>query len=180
MTILVTYSSKHGSTKEIAEHVATRLGSDDLPVQVEPMKHVTDLTRYDAFVVGSALYFGSWMKEALAFVRQHQAELSAKPLWLFSSGPLGDEIVDAEGHDLRETAEPKEIDELSEILHPREHVVFFGALDSHDFSFTERLIHALPAGKKLLVEGDFRDWDEIDAWTESIAAALADAAAVQT
>ena len=169
MSVLITYASKHGSTREIAERIAAMLETNHVDVDVQPMKAVKDVSNYDAFVVGSAVYFGSWMKDATAFVRQHQDTLSQRPVWLFSSGPLGTDTVDAEGNDPREAAEPKELAELIETLKPRKHLVFYGALDSHDFGFTERLLHALPAGKKLLLEGDFRDWDEINRWAEMIA-----------
>ena len=180
MTILVTYASRHGSTGEIASRIAARLNAAGMTVEVQPMKHITTLSHYDVFVIGSALYFGSWMKEAVAFARQHQSEISARPVWLFSSGPLGTETVDTEGHDIRESTVPKELAELTEVLKPREHVVFPGALDSHNFGVTERMIRALPGGKKLLVEGDFRDWEEIDAWAEQIAAKIAGPVTVQS
>ena len=54
---------------------------------------------------------------------------------------------------------------------PRDHHIFFSALDSDELSFMERMVvkgvHA-PAG-------DFRDWNEIDAWATSIVHALAPA-----
>jgi deazaflavin-dependent oxidoreductase (nitroreductase family) len=48
-----------------------------------------DIIRYDADAIGSAVYFGSWLKEAVACVRDNQAIFKQRPPWLFSSGPLG-------------------------------------------------------------------------------------------
>jgi menaquinone-dependent protoporphyrinogen oxidase len=94
-------------------------------------------------------------------------------VWLFSSGPLGSKKTDEEGRDLRDAAEPKQIPELREAIAARDHRVFFGALDRSTLTCTEWVVAALPAGRKLLVEGDFRDWQDIDAWTQGIARELA-------
>lgn len=172
MRILIGYASKHGATREIAEHIATTLRAAGHDADSQAVNSVADLAGYDAFVIGSAVYFGSWRKEATEFVLKHQDLLASRPVWLFSSGPLGTEPTDAEGNDLREVTEPKQIDEFRGVIRPREHRVFFGALDREDFGLTEKLITALPAGRKLLQVGDFRDWEEITAWTEKIAREL--------
>jgi menaquinone-dependent protoporphyrinogen oxidase len=93
-------------------------------------------------------------------------------VWLFSSGPLGTSDVDAAGNDVREAAVPKELARIQDVIKPRDHRVFFGALDHTTFGLPERLLWALPGSRQLLIEGDFRDWSEIDAWATSIANAL--------
>ena len=54
--------------------------------------------------------------------------------------------------------------------------MFFGALDPAKLRGGHRLIGMLPAAKKLLIEGDFRDWRDIEAWAGGIAEALVPAA----
>jgi menaquinone-dependent protoporphyrinogen oxidase len=92
-------------------------------------------------------------------------------VWLFSSGPLGSETVDAEGNDVRETAEPKEFAEFRDALNPRDMRIFFGAYDpdSRPVGLMERLTRMMPAARDALPAGDFRDWPEIEAWAGSIA-----------
>jgi menaquinone-dependent protoporphyrinogen oxidase len=91
-------------------------------------------------------------------VHGHQAILARHPVWLFSSGPLGTEVKDAE-------QQPKEMAEFQQALRPRDERIFFGALDYHKLSFPERMIlKAMRAP-----EGDFRDWPAIEAWAASIA-----------
>jgi menaquinone-dependent protoporphyrinogen oxidase len=51
--------------------------------------------------------------------------------------------------------------------------VFFGALDRSRFGPLERLLRVLPAGRALLLEGDFRDWADVESWAAGIAQALA-------
>jgi menaquinone-dependent protoporphyrinogen oxidase len=67
-----------------------------------------------------------------------------------------------EGQDVRESAEPKEMAEFVDAVHPKQHRVCYGVLDPDKLGFGERLIGKLPAGRDLLPEGDFRDWSEIE------------------
>lgn len=172
MNVLIAYATKHGSTRGIADRIAETLQAAGLDVDVRRVQDAGDLDHYDAFIIGSAVYFGSWRKEATRFVQRHRENLAGKPVWLFSSGPIGPDVVDDAGVDVRESAVPKQIAELREIIQPKDHRVFFGALDRSRFGLTERLISSLPASRELFVEGDFRDWDNITDWAETIARSL--------
>jgi len=172
MTVLVTYASKYGGTAGIAEHIAETLNGAGLDAVSRPITASAELGEYDAFVLGSALYIGSWLKEALRFARQHRDTLASRPTWLFSSGPLGTATTDAQGRDVRQAAGPKQLNELREMLCARDHRVFSGVSDHTHFDFCDRLVYTLPAGKKLLVDGDFRDWAEVEAWADEIALTL--------
>jgi menaquinone-dependent protoporphyrinogen oxidase len=172
MRVLVVYGSKYGSTQGIAERIAGKLIETGHQSAAVPVESAGRLEGYDAFVIGSAAYMGSWLKEPAEFVRRNKAILSTRPVWLFSSGPLGRESTDQHGRDLRETSVPKEIAEFNGSIIPRDHHVFFGAADHTKFSIAHRLVYAMPAIRKVLMDGDYRDWKEIDGWAESIAKAL--------
>jgi menaquinone-dependent protoporphyrinogen oxidase len=120
------------------------------------------------------VYLGQWQKDAVAFVEANASLLSARPTWLFSSGPLGKDPMTASGYDKRETAVSASLlATLTEAAHPRGHRVFGGLLEPDHLSIGPRLMRILPAGRRLLEEGDFRDWAEIAAWTDEIAGELA-------
>jgi len=174
VSVLVAYASKHGSTKEVAERIAEKLGAAGLKATALPVSAVRDVGGYDAVVLGSALYMFHWMKDAKSFARRNRAALAGRPLWLFSSGPFGPEAVDKEGRDKLEVSGPRELDELREMLHPRDHRVFFGAWDRRNkpIGFWERMVNVMPAGRASMPDGDFRDWPMIDAWADGIAAEL--------
>jgi menaquinone-dependent protoporphyrinogen oxidase len=112
---------------------------------------------------------GHWQKEAAEFVRRNRAVLAGRPVWLFSSGPLGTEPADAQGRDLTVAAEPRELAEVTEAIHPRGHRVFFGALDPGRLGLGERALRKLSAARAIMPEGDFRDWAQIEAWARGIA-----------
>jgi menaquinone-dependent protoporphyrinogen oxidase len=131
-----------------------------------------DLLVYDAFVVGSAAYMGSWLKEATEFMRSNRVMLATRPVWVFSSGPLGTASKDAEGRDVLATSEPREFSEFRDTIKPRTARVFFGALNPSKLGLSHRTFRRIPAGRRLLPEGDFRDWTVVDAWADSIALEL--------
>jgi menaquinone-dependent protoporphyrinogen oxidase len=182
MKVLVAYASRHGATTGIAERVGQVLSSHGLDVMVRPVADAEPLGGYDAFVVGSAAYMGRWLKDARQFVQHHEAELTAHPTWLFSSGPIGAETVDKHGRDVREASRPVEFGELASEIRPRGTAVFFGAFDpeAEPIGAWERLgapFLRMPAVRKSMPAGDFRDWPAIEAWAGEIAEALTTVAA---
>jgi menaquinone-dependent protoporphyrinogen oxidase len=158
MSILVAYASKHGSTQGIAERIAEQLRQLGKQAEARPVEAVEDPGSYESLVIGSAVYYGSWLKEATEWVHRNRAVLARRPVWLFSSGPLGTEVQDAE-------QQPKEMAEFRETIAPRDQRIFFGALDPSRLSFAERMmVKAVRAPA-----GDFRDWEAVEAWAASIA-----------
>jgi menaquinone-dependent protoporphyrinogen oxidase len=180
-TVLVAYGSRHGGTRGIAERIGSVLRTEGLDATVTAAEDVQDTDAIDAFVIGSGVYIGSWLKEPLAFIERNRDALGARPVWLFSSGPL---LQAKEGEDpLTQALGPldgpgsggrKKIAELTAAIHPRDHRVFHGAFDPHDppRAMAERLVRLMPASKSILPPGDFRDWDAIEAWAREIAATI--------
>ncbi|MFG2045183.1 flavodoxin domain-containing protein [Dactylosporangium sp. NPDC048998] len=164
MRVLVTAASKHGSTAEMAELIGAVLGGHGLDVQVSAPGDVDDLAGYGAVVLGSAVYAGRWLAAAVQFADRHAAALAARPVWLFSSGPIGDPPIPAE--------DAVDVRRVLAAAGPVEHRVFPGALYRSRLGFAERaLVAALRAPY-----GDFRDWAAVRGWAHDIGAALTGAA----
>ncbi len=174
MRVLVAYASKHGATKGIADFIGERLRQGGLQVDVLDVDGVKSVGDYDAFVIGSALYMFHWQKETAKFVSRNKSILSTRPVWLFSSGPVGKERLNAKGQDLLDpsVSGPKELEELKAEVHPRDHRVFFGVLDPARLGFFYNQLRKSATIRESLPEGDFRDWKEIEAWSEGIARSL--------
>jgi len=171
-SVLVAYASRHGFTQGIADRIATTLRASGQTVDERPLASVGDLSGYEACVIGSAAYIGQWLRPATEFVRSHRDALADRPLWLFSSGPLGTSTTDAKGRDALEAMEPRQFAEFRTLLKPRGLRVFFGGLDPSRLGRSERMVRAAPAMRQLMPEGDFRDWPAIDAWAQEIALEL--------
>ncbi len=173
MRVLVAYASKHGATAGIADRVAERIAASGIEAESVEVTKVRNVSDYDAYVVGSAVYMSRWMKEAARFVNSHGDDLADKPLWLFSSGPLGEDLIDDKGRDVFESSRPKDFDELK-ALSPVDERVFFGAYDPEAPAkgMAEKLMKKMPASARTLPVGDFRDWDAIDAFADEVVDAL--------
>jgi menaquinone-dependent protoporphyrinogen oxidase len=160
MNILVTYATKHGSTAEIARVIARDLREAGFEVEVQEVDHVTSLEAVDAVVLGSAIYVGQWQGAALRFIDRFEEQLKARSVWLFSSGPIGD--------DPKPVEEPPATSDLLARTGALEHQSFTGKLDRSHLGFGDRLIASVVRAP----EGDFRDWDAIRGWAVHIARQL--------
>jgi menaquinone-dependent protoporphyrinogen oxidase len=162
MTVLVTAASEHGATDEIAARIGADLAERGFEVDVRAPDEVHDLDPYEAFVVGSAVYMGHWLKAARSFVDTHADELAQRPTWLFSSGPI---VGDPPRPD---PADEEAGREALEIARAREHKLFAGKLDRSKLGLLEKTaVRAAHAS-----EGDHRDRDEVARWATEIAAQL--------
>jgi menaquinone-dependent protoporphyrinogen oxidase len=158
MTVLVTAASSHGATEEIAARIAAELVETGIEVELKNPEELRDISQYDAFVVGSGIYFGQWLKPARKFIESHVGELSRRPTWLFSSGPI---VGDSPTPGADDTAKG---DALAETVHAREHKAFAGKLDESKLNWCERVAVRCAHAR----EGDYRDWQAIDEWAAAI------------
>jgi menaquinone-dependent protoporphyrinogen oxidase len=160
MKVLVTAGSKYGSTREIAEAIGEVLTERGLDIAVVPPEEVDSVDAYDAVVLGSAVYAGRWQQDVKELMDRVGDGLRGRPVWLFSSGPIGNPPKPEE--------DPVDAAEMMERSQAREHRVFAGKLVKQQLSFPEKaIVIALRAP-----EGDFRDWDAVRSWASGIADTL--------
>lgn len=188
--VLVVYASRHGATRGIAERIAAALTEAGVNASATSAETARDVAVADAYVIGSGVYMGSWLKEGTDFLSHYAETLATRPVWLFSSGPLKGSTAKTEGLSAEEAAlgpldgpgsgGRKKVAELSELVHARENHVFFGAFNPADppKAMPERFVRLMPGSKGLLPPGDFREWDVIDAWARTIARELREAVPV--
>jgi menaquinone-dependent protoporphyrinogen oxidase len=160
MNVLVTVASKHGATTQIAEAIGRALAKADIGAEVVAPDEVRSLKGYDAVILGSAVYAGRWLDEAKRFVEREAPALAERPVWLFSSGPIGDPPKPDE--------EAIDVAPIRAVTGARDHRIFAGLLDKSQLGFGERAIVKVVRAE----EGDYRPWPEIEAWVAGIAAAL--------
>lgn len=165
MKILLTSSSRHGSTDEIAEVIAERLRSSGLGVDLCQPQEVTEVSGYDAFVLGSAIYMTRWTPEAVDFTHRFREQLRGRPVWAFSVG--------LSGLPKGEISDPHRIGPVLLALDPVDHQTFPGRFQPGDLSLRERTIARMGGAS----EGDFRDFEAVREWADAIAATLGGAAA---
>ena len=135
MRVHVIVASRHGATREIATAIGAALrerGLDVIDLELDGATP-TDL-RFgsdDAIVLGSAIYAGSWIKDARRFLDRYVDEINLHRTWLFSSGPLGDD-PNAEGMD------PTRLATMQLDTGAVDHHIFGGRLDRSQLGRGER------------------------------------------
>jgi menaquinone-dependent protoporphyrinogen oxidase len=153
--ILVAYASKAGSTSKVARAIGETLSAQGASVEVLQIKHVKDVSTYQAVIIGSAIRIGQWLPEAVNFVKAHQAELRQRPTAYFLvSGFLKDNTPEV----MQKVS--AYLDPVRAIFEPASIGLFAGKMDYSKLSFLDRTI-AKAVGS---VEGDWRNWDAIRAW----------------
>jgi menaquinone-dependent protoporphyrinogen oxidase len=164
--VLVLAASRHGATAEIAAALAATLAECEtgraggLTAIAMPVEQRPDASSSDAVILGSAVYAGHWLDSAREYAATHADVLRRRPVWLFSSGPIGEPPFPPD--------EPYDVQPLTSLIGPRGHRVFPGRLDTSRLSFGER---AMVTAMRAPV-GDFRDWDAVRAWATELAGAI--------
>lgn len=161
MRVLVAVASRHGATREIGDAVGDVLREEGLDVDVHDAGTAPAPDGYAAVVLGSASYLGRWLEPARDYVERYAEGLVDRPVWLFTSGPIGEPLRPDE-------REAVNLDEVVAATQARAHTLFPGKLDKGTLGFGER---AMVAAFRVR-EGDFRDWDTIRAWAAGIAREL--------
>jgi menaquinone-dependent protoporphyrinogen oxidase len=165
MKVHVITASKHQSTTGVGEAIAERLRSHGLHVVTEDADEVRRLPpREEAIVIGSPIYLGKWMKQAHRVMEEISAEPPGRRIFMFSVGPVGDppNPVDA--------AAEEEV-EMFAAERAESSRMFSGRIDRSLLGPLEKL--AVTAVKA--PDGDYREWEQIEAWADEIAHRLAPA-----
>lgn len=160
MKILLTASSRHGATDEVAGAIAERLRAFGIDVDRARPEDVTSVEGYDAFVIGSAIYMTRWTDEAVGFTERFHKALVAHPVWAFSVG--------LSGLPKGRVADPRRIGPVLLSMEPEDHVTFPGRFDPSELSWRERSIARVGGAS----EGDFLDLDAVREWADAIATTL--------
>jgi menaquinone-dependent protoporphyrinogen oxidase len=156
--MLVAYASKLGSTGEIAAEIGKTLSANGLSVDVRPMQENLSLEEYQAILLGSAVRFGNWLPEAVAFVEANRKALNRVPVALFTVH------ITNQGDDETSRRNRQEfLDQVRPLVDPVEEIFFAGKFDRRGAA---ELMPGLLA--RLVPTMDFRKWEKIRAWAEGI------------
>jgi menaquinone-dependent protoporphyrinogen oxidase len=156
--VLVAYASKYGSTGGVADAIGKELCSTGAAADVVLIKNAVNLSSYQGVVIGSAIYMGKWMPDAIDFVKQNRDILRQVPVAYFLVC-----MTLSQPTEKKRTEVLSYMDSILEIVPEVKPVgigTFAGALDYNNLSGLKKMILKAKGSP----EGDFRDWSAIRAW----------------
>lgn len=187
--VLVTYASMSGSTAEVAQAVADQLNRDGVIAELKPIAQVTDISSYDAVVLGAPMIL-EWYHDMVNFIVKNQEALKSLPTAYFLTQLHLTRLPETEVGgvpvylDLKLAQAPVHSEKLSTseklgspascvgstlkkapMVKPLSIGFFGGELDYGKLKFFPWLFVKLIIRGK---EGDYRNWDAIREWTEII------------
>jgi menaquinone-dependent protoporphyrinogen oxidase len=141
MKVLIAYATEHGSTREIAQEIGQVLESKGLDVEVLDVSEASNISSYDAAVVGAPVIGFKFLIPAREFVIANKDALSSIPVAFFTLGMFMKK--DTPG---RRRWFTRRLKVVTRHVEPRD-IGFFGGKTEKE---------------------DYRDWDAITAWAESL------------
>lgn len=157
--ILVTFATKYGSTGEVAGAIAEELRAAGHDVDCIPARDLKAVRDYHIVILGSPLYMGKLLVEAVDCAKHFRDDLKARRFAVF--------VV---GYSLQSGAEKhirnaqSAVDAIRGYAIPEEVGLFAGKVDIDRLSFADKAILKLGG----IEPGDFRDFDEIREWTREL------------
>jgi menaquinone-dependent protoporphyrinogen oxidase len=157
--ILVAFTTRKGTTREIAEAIGKELNAAGHEADVLEMLSVSSFAGYDGVVIGGPMYMGRMIADVGKFVRRHGEGLAKLPVAGFIVGltPV--------------KSDPESMAYMEKALHnalvplkPVAEAMFAGRLDPSGLSWFQKWITKNVKSP----EGDFRDWAAIAAWAREL------------
>ena len=152
------YASQYGSTGGVADAIGKELCSKDIAADVVLIKNAGNVSSYQGVVIGSAIYRGKWLPEAVDFVQKNRDILRKIPIAYFL-------VCMSLSHPTEENR-AKVLSYMDPILKAVPEVTpvaigtFAGALDYNNLSWLNKTILKAKGSP----EGDSRDWNAIRTW----------------
>ena len=173
MKALVIYGTRYGTATEIAKEISNVLEKEQVEVELKDAKKIKDcdLSPYDLVVVGSGIKMGKWTKESINFLKKNKEALSKKKVALYvTCGAANNEKTMPEGQE--KYLDKVAMENLTKA--PIATGLFGGVYDPNAKGLMVKFVNRF-IKKEMEKEGkdpsqrvDYRDWDEIRAWTKDL------------
>lgn len=159
---LIIHSSRHDSTKEIADYMSAQLKqTQGVSVEVRRASDNTDVRDYDCVIIGGAIYEDRWLPSGMGCLERNKSLLEPTRTWLFSSGPVN---PDFQGEIIRRSRFPDDFEEIISTVSSHPMKVFAGSFDAKHLSLDEWLMKRDLRAVNL----DCRDWEDIADWLDLV------------
>ncbi len=171
--VLVGYYTRHGSTTSVAKTLSEQFVSQGFQVDLRFINNIPedeDLSKYDVFVLGSAIYWSALTEEFNEFVVRNESLLSQKPTAIFSVSMS----MQRDNHMNRERMNLYMDKTLTKIpsVDPVRLGLFAGAFDFAKVTKIESVLMGMIFKYTPLNPGDHLDPPKVKSWVKEVIAAL--------
>jgi menaquinone-dependent protoporphyrinogen oxidase len=159
-SVLITYATRTGTTREAAETIAEVLKESGFSVEICPLRVMHKLEQYQAVVIGAPLYMFRWHNDALHFLGHNRKLLEKLPAAVFALGPVQTPRDEKEWTGAQEQLEKA----LAEFpwFKPAAVKLFGGKYDPSKLGFPMKLF------ANQMPEMDARDTDAVRTWAQEL------------
>jgi len=167
--VLVAYDSKHGSTAMIAEKIGDVLCENGFQADIRPALNIDDISSYDAIVLGSPMYYATFLPGALRFLERHRTALAVTDVAVFAVSTSVNKETGMVDENLARMVRSSVLSRFPEI----EFIEPIGLMPGKYFFrkiFPVEIINLKQAGFE--EPGNLLNFDIVRSWTEGLAGLL--------
>ncbi|MDD4127853.1 MAG: flavodoxin domain-containing protein [Methanomicrobium sp.] len=158
-SVLIAYSTKNGSTADIAWSIKNSFQDEGIPTDVKRIQDVDDVRKYKFVIIGTPIYDNKLLPEAVEFVKLHKSWLSKRMTALFIVG------ISLKGKNDETILNMSKIsDEIEKIIRLEDVGMFAGKLSPENLPLRKRINTIFNKDST----GDFRDWRDIGEWADKM------------
>jgi menaquinone-dependent protoporphyrinogen oxidase len=165
--ILIAYDTEHGATATIADKIGQVLCEKGFQVELVLARNVSDVSAYDAVLIGTPIYTGSWLPGVMQLLQKQKATIAKMPHALFINCTYLKEDTEEIRRKVLELWVTPVLDKFPEIS-PLEIGLFGGQFSFDELYPLEYVLMMLMKYK----DGDYRDFAKVTAWAELMAETL--------
>lgn len=165
MKILITFAGSAGPLAGVADRIARVMTGLGAEVTLLPMSGISSVKGFTAVIAGSMGQGGSWVPEAMEFVRRNQGLLNKKPFALFTVIPS---LATEKGAESRMVI-MQYTAHVRGMVHPVTEGFFSGDIEQkkedHPGARSKFKLRILLG---LMKEGEHRSHGEVETWTAKL------------
>ncbi len=163
--VLIAYDTKHGSTIAVVDKIGDVLTADGFQVDKKLAWNITDISAYSVVILGSPIYWASFLPGAMNFLEQFKLTLAEKTVAVFV---LSTNVDPATGlvyeNSLEHFVNPS-LEQFPEIVPIGTIGLLPGRIEFKEV-FPMEFINLKLAGYDDV--GDLRNYDVVSAWAQEI------------